>query len=478
MSDKKPNVILMLSDNIGYGDIGAFQGGEIRGCPTPNIDSIGEEGLVLTQFLVEAGCTPSRAGLLTGRYSPRCGLGLIIVAGTPNTLSADEVTLGELFKNQGYSTAHTGKWHLGAEEQSWPTNHGFDEYRVGVIETSDSTLYRQQLERAGFPEEYVNTHVPEIWDGDSKNGLKKIREYTIEYRKQIEEDIAKYSVDYIKNHAKSENPFFLYIGWTHTHYPSVTSPQFSGKSRIGPYGDALLQHDYCVGLVLDAIKNAGIEQDTIVIYLSDNGSTPMGGPASYRGGSNGMYTGELGDAREGSIRAPGIIKWPGKIPARRSNGMVGIHDFFPTLAKIIGAEVPQDRPIDGVDQSDFFLGKQEDSNREGCLTFIGEEIAGVRWRQYRFYPKSFIPSFANPRQDGIAGIRLENNGYPAIYNIEVDPREEFNLLSISAWTVPGYLKTVYTYLKSLVKYPNPKGMNLTSFEYPHGDKVKKFTGSI
>jgi hypothetical protein len=120
----KPNVVLMLSDNVGYGDIGAFQGGAIRGVPTPNLDRLAAAGLTMTQFLVEPGCTPSRAGLLTGRYSPRAGLGTVIIGGTPNTLQSEEVTLGELFKGVGYATAYVGKWHLGIEEQSWPVPAG------------------------------------------------------------------------------------------------------------------------------------------------------------------------------------------------------------------------------------------------------------------------------------------------------------------------------------------------------------------
>ena len=188
-SGKKPNVVLMLADNVGYGDIGAFQGGEIRGMPTPRIDRLASEGLTLTQFLTEPGCTPSRAALITGRYAHRSGLGSIIAGGTPNTLQADEITMAELFKSQGYATAMVGKWHLGAEEQSLPVNQGFDEYKVGVLETTDGTLYRPNMERAGLPASIVDRAAPKIWEGDAKNGLKSVREYTVEYRKQIEGDI-------------------------------------------------------------------------------------------------------------------------------------------------------------------------------------------------------------------------------------------------------------------------------------------------
>ena len=376
----KPNVVLMLSDNVGYGDIGAFQGGAIRGVPTPNIDSIAAEGATLTQFMVEPGCTPSRAGLLTGRYSPRAGLGTIIIGGTPNTLQAEEITLGELFKSQGYATGYVGKWHLGSEEQSWPVRQGFDEYRVGVIETSDSTLYRPQMERIGFSEEAIEKAAPGIWDGTTEDGLTRVREYDVEYKHIVEDDIAKASVKIINTHAAAKDPFFLMVGLTQTHYPNVTSPEFTDKSPNGPYGDALLQHDHAVGEILDAIKTSGIEDNTIVIYMSDNGATPLGGPAEFRGGSNGMYTGELGDGREGSIRTPGMIKWPGNIPVRKINGMFAIHDVFPTLANIIGAEVPKDRPIDGIDQTDFLLGEQDNSNRKFFSPLSGTRLlrsAGV-----------------------------------------------------------------------------------------------------
>ena len=145
----RPNVVIMLADNVGYGDLGAYGAGDVRGMPTPRIDSIASQGLRLTQFLVEPGCTPSRAALMTGRHSVRVGLSTIIIGGTPNTLQASEVTLGALFKGQRYATGYVGKWHLGGSEQSWPTRQGFDEYRVGVLETTDGTLYRDRCSARG-----------------------------------------------------------------------------------------------------------------------------------------------------------------------------------------------------------------------------------------------------------------------------------------------------------------------------------------
>lgn len=462
-SSEKPNVILMLSDNVGYGDIGAFQGGEIRGMPTPRIDQLASDGLTLTQFLTEPGCTPSRAGLNTGRHAHRSGLGSIIVKGSPNTLQPEEITLAEVFKSQGYATAMTGKWHLGSEEKSLPVNQGFDEYRVGVLETTDSTLYRPNMERAGLPEAVINATAPKIWEGDSKNGLKPVREYTIEYRKQIEGDIAKASIDFINKLSKKKQPFFLYVGFTNSHYPSVTAPEFENKSPAGPYGDAIMELDYRTGEILDAIKAAGIEDNTIVIWISDDGASPLTGPPASRGGSNGMWAGELGDGREGSLRTPAMIKWPGKIKPSKSNGMVSIHDFFPTLATIIGADIPTDRAIDGIDQTDFFLGKQNNSNRDSLLTFLGDELVAVRWRHFRIYPKQFVASPGIPPMTGIFGNRMENNGYPIVINLFADHKEEFNIIADNAWVMGPYFKAIGAYKKSLVKDPNPKAFSMTEF---------------
>ena len=462
-AQRKPNVVIILGDNVGYGDIGAYGAGEVRGMPTPRIDQIASEGLRLTQYLVEAACTPSRTALMTGRYSQRVGLSTVIIGGTPNTLQAGEVTLGELFKSQGYATAIAGKWHLGASEISWPTRQGFDEYHVGVLETTDGILYRESMQRAGMPEAAIAATEPWIWESDANGNLKKVRSYNFEYRAQVEKDIAAVSVDFIQRQAKAKKPFFLYVGFTNTHYPLHPAPEFAGKSRIGPYGDAIMELDYRTGQVLDAIKASGVEDNTIVLWLSDNAAAPTQGPSDTRAGSNGPFRGELGDALEGSIRTIGIIKWPGKISPRVSNEMVSVHDWFPTLAGIIDAKPPTDRPMDGIDQGAFITGKQAKSNRDNLITFIGVEVAAVRWRNYRIYPKQFMGSTGNPSMYGLAGARQEGNGFPAIFNIEADPREENNIVGTTGWVIGPYLKLVGEYQKSLEKYPNPKPVNLTEF---------------
>jgi arylsulfatase len=332
-----------------------------------------------------------------------------------------------------------------------------------VLESTDGTLYRESMQRAGMPEEAIAATEPYVWESDSDGKLKKVQPYTLEYRRQVEGDIADASVEFIQRQAEAEQPFFLYVGFTHTHYPTLPAPEFTGKSRIGAYGDAVMELDYRTGQVLDAISAAGIEDNTIVLWLSDNAAAPTSGPFDSRPGFNGPFRGELGDALEGSIRTAGMIKWPGNIEPRSSNEMVSIHDFFPTLAAIIGAEVPTDRPIDGVDQSAFFTGKQDKSNRESLISFIGDEVGAVRWKQYRIYPKQFLTSPGNPAMSGLAGQRHEGNSFPAIFNIEADPREEVNVFGTAAWVIGPYLQVVGAYQKSLEEYPNPPAVNLTQF---------------
>jgi arylsulfatase len=464
----KPNVVFMLADNLGYGDVSSYNGG-IRGrMATPRIDKLASEGLKMTQFLVEPGCTPSRAGLLTGRYSIRVGLSLIIAPGTVNTLQPEEFTLGELFKSAGYNTAYAGKWHLDSEVKSQPQNQGFDEWRVGFSGTTDVVDYYERMKHAGMPEPLCKAVVSNynIVEARGKGEAQIIRPYDKEYRKIIEEDITKSSIEYIKEQAKKNEPFFLFIGWTRPHFPNDVAEDFEGKSGAGKYGDSVVELDHRTGQILDAIKDSGIENNTIVVFISDNGPTVTGGALDeIYAGDTGPFRGELGDAYEGSIRTIGMIKWPEKIKPRSSNEMFSIHDFFPTFANIIDAKVLTDKPIDGVDQTDFLIGKQERSNREHLLTFIGDRLVAVRWKQWRIYPVEFLGTRGNPSTGGYVGTIRETAGYPQIYNIEADPKEQVNVAHHNGWVVGPYLKLIEEYKSSLKAHPNPPAPNLVDFRF-------------
>jgi arylsulfatase len=466
-SQEKPNVVIMLADNLGFGDLSCYNGGIRGGMRTPNIDRLASEGLRFTQFLVEPGCTPSRAGLLTGQYSIRSGMSLVLVAGMEDSgLQSDDVTLGTMFKSAGYNTTYIGKWHLGASAHSQPQNQGFDQWLNGFRGTTDSVLYPGSLAQVGAPDALKTAvEVPIVEATEPGGEAKTVRIYDRDYRRDIEGDIAKKAVSYIKKQAREKDPFFLMVGWTRPHFPNDPADEFLNASGTSPYGDSVVELDSRTGQVLDAIDEAGIEDNTIVIWLSDNGATMTATvPGEIGGGDNGPFRGELGDAYEGSIRTAGMIRWPGKIKPGVSNEMISVHDFLPTLAQIVGAEIPGDRPYDGFDQSAFLLGKQANSNREHLLTFLGDRLIAVRWRQFRVYPMEIHMSTTNPRVGGYLGTTRETAGFPRIYNIEADPKESMDIaVSGTGWVLGMYSRLIGEYKATLVDHPNPPAPNLTRF---------------
>jgi arylsulfatase len=465
-ANDKPNVVLMLADNLGYGDLSVYNGGTRGGMRTPNIDKLASEGLRFTQFQVEPGCTPSRAGLMTGQYSIRSGMSLIILPGSSGGLQPDDVTLGTMFKSVGYNTTYIGKWHLGPEAVSQPQNQGFDQWLMGFRGSTDGVLYGENMRVTGAPAALQRAAEVHIVEAREPGGAAKpVRLYDREYRRRIEGDIADAAVSYIERQAKQDAPFFLMVGWTRPHFPNDPAEEFAGKSGTGLYGDSVVELDARTGQVLAAIDAAGIRDDTIVIWLSDNGATVTGTvPDEIGGGDNGPWRGELGDAYEGSIRTAGMIRWPGKISPGVSDEMISVHDFLPTLAGFVGAELPAGRPYDGFDQGDFLLGKQQHSNRDHLLTFIGDRLVAVRWKQFRIYPVEINPADTNPRVAGYLGTMRETVGFPRVFNIEADPKEMTDVgVSGNGWVLAMYSKLIREYKATLVEHPNPPAGNMTKF---------------
>ncbi len=464
-AEDRPNVVIMLADNLGFGDLSVYNGGTRGRMTTPNIDALAAEGMRLTQFLVEPGCTPSRAALQTGQYSIRNGMSLVIAPGAGGGLQEDDVTLGELFKSVGYDTTYIGKWHLGPQAVSQPQNQGFDQWLIGFAGTTDSSLYGENIRSLGMPDEMAQAFGANIVQALGPGETSVVRPYDLAYRKQIEGDIATAAVGYINNRAGQRSPFFLMVGWTRPHFPNDTSKEFAGRSGVGTYGDSVVELDHRTGQVLDALEDAGLSDDTIVIWISDNGATLTATAIDeVHAGDNGPFRGELGDAYEGSIRTAGMVRWPGRIEPGVSNEMFAIHDFFPTLAALIGAELPDDRPIDGLDQSAFLLGETEESARDSLITFIGDRIVAVRWNQFRMYPLEITPSNTNPAVGGYMGMMTDTAGFPQIYNIDADPKERVNIGHAGAgWVMVPYLQTIGEYLETLEDHPNPAAPNVTDF---------------
>ncbi|HTP50044.1 MAG TPA: arylsulfatase [Anaeromyxobacteraceae bacterium] len=473
-AEKKPNVVFILADNVGYGDMGPYGGGELRGFATPRTDQLAREGIRLTQYLVEPACTPSRAALMTGQYSIRNGLSLVSLPGGPNQLSANAYTMGQLFKGAGYATAIFGKWHLGESPQSLPGAHGFDEfYGIPPGTSWDDAITVPIIAMTHSIEAPEKTLYEKLggWIVQQKAGgpLERVKPFTPEVRAEIDVDLTDRSIDFMKRQKAAGKPFFVYLPFSMGHAPNYPSKQFAGKSRIGNYGDKMMEGDYHVGRVLDALKELKVEDNTIVVFASDNGpwrfpAAALGNLGSPDMGFSGPFRGEIGEATEGSLRTFCFIRWPGHIqPNATSYAMFSIMDFMPTFASILGVKLPADRPIDGVDQTAVLTGKSKTGPREHLLTFIGPDLVAVRWKQWRFYFKDMAPTGTEFQKVGGTYMNSAEMYFPKVFNIEMDPHEDLNLGGVYLTIAPFAYKYIIEYGQSVAKYPNPPAPNTTNF---------------
>lgn len=435
LAQTKPNIVFILMDNLGYGEVGCYGGGEIRGAPTPRIDKLAVEGTRLTNFNVEAQCTPSRSALLTGRFAIRSGTHSVPMPGAPDGLTQWEVTIAELLSSAGYATGHFGKWHLGSAQGRLPTDQGFDEW-YGIPRTTDEAMYPSQPEAkaAGWP-------LMHIMEGRKGQKSRELAVYDLEQRRLIDGEITRRSIDFMKRSVRAKKPFYAYVPFTLVHFPALPNPRFSGKTGNGDFPDALAEMDANVGQILDAIDEMGVRDNTIFVFTSDNGPDPTA-PSQ---GSSGPWRGYYFTHMEGSLRTPFIICWPIKIPAGRvSNEIVHEVDTYATFAKIAGVTLPTDRPIDGVDQTDFFFGKQH-SNREGFPVFVADRMEGVKWRNYKmvFYQEQ-RDWWASPAKLGV----------PQIFDLYTDPKEEYPATLVPyGWATGPMSKLMGDFERTLKKYP-------------------------
>ena len=403
----KPNIVLVVMDNFGYGEIGVYGGGVLRGAPTPNIDSIAEEGFQLTNFNVEAECTPSRSALMTGRYGIRTR---IQPDGPPRDIwhgiTRWEITLAEMLSDAGYATGMFGKWHLGNTEGRYPTDQGFDEW-YGIPNSSDQAFWPDS---DSFQKD-AGVKFTRIMTAKRNQKPKEHEVYGRAKRATIDREITDHAIDFIKRKAKLKQPFFAYLPYTQTHEPVDAHPDFKGKTGNGSFADVLAQTDAYVGELLTTVAELGLKENTIFIFTSDNGREGI--KRSF--GFTGPWRGTMFSPYEGSLRVPFLIRYPAKIPAKQvSNDIVHLIDLFPTLASFVGGEIPQDRVLDGVDQSDFLMAKSSKSSRESIIIYIGNELFGAKWRNWKILLKEIdAESYA-----------IHTMAYPSIYNLIVDPKEE------------------------------------------------------
>ncbi|MCB0785041.1 MAG: sulfatase-like hydrolase/transferase, partial [Flavobacteriales bacterium] len=372
----------------------------------------------LWNFAPETQCTPSRSALMTGRYSIRSGTHTVALAGDGGGLVAWERTMAEVFSDNGYATSCVGKWHIGASDGRWPTDNGFDEW-YGPAHSYDEALWVEDpwYDPERDPKSYM-------YEGVKGGTTKETVQLTREVKRDLDLEYLERSKAFIERSVADDRPFFLYFNYTLMHMPNDPRPEFKGRSGHGDWADCIMQLDADFGRLLDLLEEAGVAENTIVVFSGDNGPEYM---EPWRGDA-GRFVGSYFTGMEGSLRTPCIIRYPGVVPAHvESNEVVHITDMYTTLINWTGAAVPKDRVIDGLDQRAFLEGRQPNSAREGFPYWMGETMYGVKWQNFKvvFVAKE---SFAAPEK------KLAT---PWVINLDVDPKEEkpYNYPYLHTWTM-------------------------------------------
>jgi arylsulfatase A-like enzyme len=394
-----PNVVIVFLDDVGYGDLGSYGHPTIR---TPHMDRMAAEGIKLTGFYAAApSCSPSRAGLLTGRYPMRAGILWALGPEEENGIQAEEWTLAEALRERGYRTAAVGKWHLGSWPGLLPTEHGFDSF-FGL-------LYSNDMIRP-----WVNTDRPLELYRDTEPIEHPVDQATLT-RRYTEE-----SVRFIESAAAGDEPFFLYLAHSMAHVPLYRSPEFEGRSAGGKYGDVIEELDWSVGRVRQALERVGVEENTFVFVTSDNGPWAEmpdrmfseGHIQPWDAGTSGPLRGSKASTWEGGLRVPAIAWWPGRLPAGRSSPDLGtVMDLFPTVAALAGGSAAPDRPFDGRDIMPWLQGLEASPN-ELFFYVHPDVVRGVRDRRWKLMVRRPAPD---------APLRAE------LYDLESDPYERFDV---------------------------------------------------
>jgi arylsulfatase A len=404
---RPPNIIVILADDLGYGDLGCYGSPNIR---TPHLDAMAAEGLRFTDFYVGgAVCSPSRAALMTGRYPVRSGMygeRNVIYPDSPGGLPRGEVTMASALKDRGYATAHVGKWHLGIKPGTTPRDHGF-ELSFGLPYSNDMDPRPDLPRRAAISENPPadGWRVPLLRNGEVVEAP-PIDQSTLTQR------YTKAALAFIAEHKAT--PFFLYFAHTFPHTPLFASPEFKDRSRRGRYGDAVEELDWSVGQVLATLRREGLAENTLVFFTSDNGPwlTQL-----LQGGSAGLLREGKGSTWEGGMRVPGIAWWPKHIAAAVTSSPASTMDLFVTVLKLGGAPVPADRPIDGIDLAPLLLAGQSLPDRP-FFYYRKERLAACRLGNYKLHLFT---------QNGYGQPKPDLHNPPLLFDIARDPSEKYDV---------------------------------------------------
>jgi arylsulfatase A-like enzyme len=483
---ENPNILVIWGDDIGWSNLGCYNHG-VMGYSTPNIDRIAREGVLFTDHYAQPSCTAGRAAFITGQYPIRSGMTTVGQPGDALGLQAASPCLAEVLKAEGYATGHFGKNHLGDRNEHLPTAHGFDEffgnlYHLNTQEESEQRDYQNFAKQfSGSLEEYEEQfgtrgviHSIATDEDDATThprfgrvGKQKIVDtgpLTQERMKTFDsEEVIPRSLDFIQRAGKSNKPFFVWLNTSRMHLYTRVADEWLRKvekitSEEDYHGAGMLQHDRDIGRVLDALREMGLDENTIIIYSTDNGpehsSWPHGATTPFRGEKMTTY--------EGGVRVPCIAKWPGKIPAgTKLNGIQGHQDLFTTLAAAAGVADVAERimrekkqVIDGVNNLDYWMGKDPGSRRSHIFHYYESKLTAVRMGPWKFHFSTKEDYYANvvPRT------------VPLVFNLRMDPYESYDnsdsyghLMQKVSWLIQPMGRLMEAHLKSLAAYPPVQG---------------------
>ena len=470
---RKPNFLVFLLDDVGWGDFGCYGGGHLRGAPTPNFDALAARGLRLTSCYSQPSCSPSRATLMTGRLPMRHGILTPPMYGQPGGLQ-DEVTLPELLKKAGYVTRAVGKWHCGENEQSVPQNKGFDEF-YGFYGVSD--MYTEWRDNYFYPEVVndpfvfnavlnakFNKHVIKAKPGQFDTPDIEQEEIDLETVKDLDENWAAYSVDFIHSMKDADEPWFLYHATRGCHFDNYPPDAFKGKSRAKhPFTDVLCECDDIFGRLFAALEETGQLDNTLIFLTSDNGPEMESWPDS----SYTPFRGAKGSTWEGGTRIPGIFYWKGMIEGGlTSDGLFDFCDVLPTFCALAGVEdLPKDRFLDGVDQRGFLLADpapegthwSQDpvwmSNRAAVHFWLLDKLSATRLGPWKAYSCTTEMDYGDSVTPGGFSGHTSTMTYGKTFNLFLDPKEEHSYTIRKLVHMPMLAAFAAQHLKTFEKYP-------------------------
>lgn len=489
--DSKPNIILIVSDDTGYGDLGPYGGGEGRGMPTPNIDRMAAEGMTFFSFYAQPSCTPGRAAMQTGRIPNRSGMTTVAFQGQGGGLPAAEWTLASVLKTAGYNTYFTGKWHLGEDDYALPNAQGYDEMRYAGLYHLNAYTY---ADPAWFPDMSADLRAmfKKVTKGSlsGKAGEKAVEDFAINGQYVDKPDdstsdypngvvgipffdnyVTKASLDFLDEASKAGKPFFINVNFMKVHQPNMPSPEFEHKSLSkSKYADSVVELDAHIGAIMDKVRTLGLDKNTLVFYTTDNGAWqdvyPDAGYTPFRG--------TKGTVREGGNRVPAIAWMPDKIMAGiKNHDIVGGLDLMATFASVAGIDLPtkdrEGKPIifDSYDMSPVLFGSGK-SKRDSWFYFTENELTpgAARVGNYKA-----VFNLRGDNGQATGGLAVDSNlGWkgpekytatvPQVFDLWQDPQERYDIFMNNyterTWTLVTINEAIKEKIKTYVEYPPRK----------------------